>query len=65
MFDFSEIPSNQSFDPAQSTTTQVNSNDTKKETNSSNDNTDEILAELVSSGFDLNILDKWDKIKSN
>lgn len=65
VFDFSEIPSNQSFDPAQSTTTQVNSNDTKKETNSSNDNTDEILAELVSSGFDLNILDKWDKIKSN
>ena len=28
-------------------------------------NTDEILAELISSGFDLNILDKWDKIKSN
>ena len=28
-------------------------------------NTDEILSELILSGFDLNILDKWDKIKSN
>ena len=36
----------------------LNPDETKK-------NTDEILSELISSGFDLNILDKWDKIKNN
>ena len=28
-------------------------------------NTDEILAALVASGFDLNTLDEWDKIKNS
>lgn len=35
------------------------------DTNTSKATTDEILDELVDSGFDLNILDKWDKIKSS
>lgn len=34
-------------------------------TNTTKANTDEILKELVGSGFDLNIIDKWDKIKNS
>ncbi|MBQ3382208.1 MAG: RNA-directed DNA polymerase [Bacteroidales bacterium] len=47
------------LEPKKSSIAQTDNTSTSKST------TDEILDELVDSGFDLNILDKWDKIKSS
>lgn len=65
LIDFSKIKTDQSEESVKSTTSQVVIDyKPSPEVGISKDNTKEILAELVSSGFDLKILDKWNGIRN-